>query len=76
MFRNHGVWRSLVARAAGGREVAGSNPVAPIKEPVFTGSFSFRFIYSIDLSRNISISFGMLSFVPSSYSISTLERMR
>ena len=24
-----GVWRSLVARSAGGREVAGSNPVAP-----------------------------------------------
>lgn len=28
---NTGVWRSLVARAAGGREVAGSNPVAPIR---------------------------------------------
>jgi hypothetical protein len=27
-----GVWRSLVARSAGGREVAGSNPVAPISE--------------------------------------------
>ena len=27
----YGVWRSLVARTAGGREVAGSNPVAPIK---------------------------------------------
>ena len=26
-----GVWRSLVARTAGGREVAGSNPVAPIR---------------------------------------------
>ena len=26
----YGVWRSLVARTAGGREVAGSNPVAPI----------------------------------------------
>ena len=25
-----GVWRSLVARTAGGREVAGSNPVTPI----------------------------------------------
>ena len=25
-----GAWRSLVARTAGGREVAGSNPVAPI----------------------------------------------
>ena len=28
----YGVWRSLVARTAGGREVAGSNPVAPIGE--------------------------------------------
>ena len=27
-----GVWRSLVARTAGGREVAGSNPVAPIDQ--------------------------------------------
>ena len=27
-----GVWRSLVARSAGGREVAGSNPVAPISD--------------------------------------------
>ncbi len=27
---NGGVWRSLVARSAGGREVAGSNPVTPI----------------------------------------------
>ena len=26
----YGVWRSLVARSAGGREVAGSNPVTPI----------------------------------------------
>ncbi len=25
-----GVWRSLVARSAGGREVAGSNPVTPM----------------------------------------------
>ena len=25
-----GVWRSVVARSAGGREVAGSNPVTPI----------------------------------------------
>lgn len=29
-----GVWRSLVARTAGGREVAGSNPVAPILKSV------------------------------------------
>jgi hypothetical protein len=26
----HGAWRSLVAHSAGGRAVAGSNPVAPI----------------------------------------------
>ena len=30
--RDDGVWRSLVARSAGGREVAGSNPVTPIVE--------------------------------------------
>ena len=30
IIKSTGVWRSLVARAAGGREVAGSNPVAPI----------------------------------------------
>ena len=29
-----GVWRSLVARSAGGREVAGSNPVTPIHTEV------------------------------------------
>src|ERR1700760_770493 len=32
--RGHGEWRSLVAHPAGGRAVAGSNPVSPI------GSFS------------------------------------
>src|SRR5262245_39807188 len=31
--RDHGAWRSLVAHSAGGRKVAGSNPVAPIGEP-------------------------------------------
>ena len=30
--RRHGEWRSLVAHPAGGRAVAGSNPVSPIKE--------------------------------------------
>ena len=29
---SHGAWRSLVAHSAGGRAVAGSNPVAPIRE--------------------------------------------
>jgi hypothetical protein len=29
----HGAWRSLVAHSAGGRAVAGSNPVAPIAGP-------------------------------------------
>lgn len=29
MCQGNGVWRSLVARSAGGREVAGSNPVTP-----------------------------------------------
>ena len=30
IIESTGVWRSLVARSAGGREVAGSNPVTPI----------------------------------------------
>jgi hypothetical protein len=29
---HHGAWRSLVAHSAGGRKVAGSNPVAPTRE--------------------------------------------
>ena len=29
IFWLNGVWRSLVARTAGGREVAGSSPVTP-----------------------------------------------
>src|SRR6202012_1688336 len=29
--RSHGEWRSLVAHPAGGRAVAGSNPVSPIR---------------------------------------------
>ena len=41
-----GVWRSLVARTAGGREVAGSNPVAPIirQSIIAIGCFSFKFL--------------------------------
>ena len=35
-----GVWRSLVARSAGGREVAGSNPVTPtVKSLIIQGLF-------------------------------------
>ena len=37
---NIGVWRSLVARSAGGREVAGSNPVTPtVKSLIIQGLF-------------------------------------
>src|SRR3954451_7464696 len=32
--RHNGEWRSLVAHPAGGRAVAGSNPVSPISTPV------------------------------------------
>lgn len=40
----YGVWRSLVARTAGGREVAGSNPVAPIPKPLVNqGVFNVDF---------------------------------
>ena len=35
----YGVWRSLVARTAGGREVAGSNPVAPIEKALIFRAF-------------------------------------
>ena len=41
MFLVYGVWRSLVARTAGGREVAGSNPVAPIGKSVVLRHFFF-----------------------------------
>ena len=37
-----GVWRSLVARTAGGREVAGSNPVTPIEDSKIKGFQTFR----------------------------------
>ena len=37
---HHGEWRSLVAHPAGGRAVAGSNPVSPIREsPAFDEAF-------------------------------------
>src|SRR3954451_7057308 len=32
--QSHGAWRSLVAHSAGGRKVAGSNPVAPTRRIV------------------------------------------
>ncbi|MEA2207532.1 MAG: hypothetical protein QOF54_9 [Solirubrobacteraceae bacterium] len=35
----HGEWRSLVAHPAGGRAVAGSNPVSPIRKPLQKGNF-------------------------------------
>ena len=40
-----GVWRSLVARSAGGREVAGSNPVAPIFIRAETEKASALFVF-------------------------------
>ena len=40
---NIGTWRSLVARFAGGEEVAGSNPVVPtnLKNGITSGGFVF-----------------------------------
>src|SRR5947208_954919 len=35
--KHHGEWRSLVAHPAGGRAVAGSNPVSPISESPANG---------------------------------------
>ena len=51
-----GVWRSLVARTAGGREVAGSNPVAPTK---YSKKKSFQNLEALFfvLIRRIIISF-------------------
>ena len=43
-----GVWRSLVARTAGGREVAGSNPVAPIEHHKYYNSYGFRGLMTSD----------------------------
>ena len=39
-FACHGEWRSLVAHPAGGRAVAGSNPVSPIEECLQIGTLS------------------------------------
>ena len=36
---HHGEWRSLVAHPAGGRAVAGSNPVSPIRKALQMGLF-------------------------------------
>ena len=41
----YGVWRSLVARTAGGREVAGSNPVAPIIRSKVKGFQSWESLF-------------------------------
>ena len=41
----YGVWRSLVARSAGGREVAGSNPVTPTKKPLNSSVDSRVFLF-------------------------------
>ena len=49
----YGVWRSLVARSAGGREVAGSNPVTPIEKPLNSGGFKgFSFWVVVYIRRN------------------------
>jgi hypothetical protein len=47
--RNHGEWRSLVAHPAGGRAVAGSNPVSPMKwKPRVCGAFVLLGAESLD----------------------------
>ena len=44
-YNNIGTWRSLVARFAGGEEVAGSNPVVPtnLKNGVTSGGSVFYY---------------------------------
>ena len=53
-----GVWRSLVARTAGGREVAGSNPVAPMLKlkdfrGLMTSDFFITFITLLFFERKV-----------------------
>ena|GEM_PF-2010510 len=44
-YNNIGTWRSLVARFAGGEEVAGSNPVVPtnLKNGITSGGSVFYY---------------------------------
>jgi secondary thiamine-phosphate synthase enzyme len=48
---SHGEWRSLVAHSAGGRAVAGSNPVSPIS---FEGSRAI--LWAVWLQRKLRLS--------------------
>ena len=56
----YGVWRSLVARSAGGREVAGSNPVTPTKRKgagglIVQDSRRFYFIFCTNHNERVTI---------------------
>src|SRR4051794_38593912 len=53
--KHHGEWRSLVAHPAGGRAVAGSNPVSPITEsPGDPGAFCFSGALSLLTGSNLA----------------------
>ena len=73
---NTGVWRSLVARSAGGREVAGSNPVTPIFSFKIKGFWYFRvlealiFLITFDYYFAIGICLLMLETI---FSLSFIE---
>ena len=64
-----GVWRSLVARSAGGREVAGSNPVTPIlslqrMQRYFFALFQSKKLYKKALKiRNLDLQGFFLLFI-------------
>ena len=50
----NGVWRSLVARSAGGREVAGSNPVTPTEKPLNSSGFKGFSFFTFSLHKAFS----------------------
>lgn len=43
-----GVWRSWLARTAGGREVAGSSPVTPTNEKVIQRWMAFSLLVTLE----------------------------
>lgn len=61
--KHHGEWRSLVAHPAGGRAVAGSNPVSPIRrKPCKYATIAFRDRRSQGTKCSICVLFAVRSF--------------
>ena len=83
-FVSHGEWRSLVAHPAGGRAVAGSNPVSPTTEsPANTRLFCFPrwsaqtglctvwIWYTLDFARLRPVNAGLAAAQPSVVELET-----